>query len=80
MTYLDRKCCFLQRSSLGIHEAAWVQSERLSPEAANVLLLNTCSIREKAEQKVRLSLHAALPLPYAASQPVHGGGGWGGGY
>ena len=31
-----------------------------SPEAANVVLLNTCSIREKAEQKVRSS-HAPCP-------------------
>ena len=38
-----------------------------SPEAANVLLLNTCSIRDKAEQK-------ALPSPAHAMllAPVHG--------
>lgn len=38
----------------------------LSPEAADVLLLNTCSIRDKAEQK-------ALPSPAHAMllSPVH---------
>ena len=52
-------------------------SRTYSPEAANVVLLNTCSIREKAEQKVRLS-HAALPLPFCSHQCMGGGGGGGG--
>lgn len=41
----------------------WAQADR--PEAADLIVLNTCSVREKAEQKVRSEVGKLLPLKRA---------------
>ncbi|HQC28522.1 MAG TPA: tRNA (N6-isopentenyl adenosine(37)-C2)-methylthiotransferase MiaB, partial [Methylotenera sp.] len=49
--------------------------ETLTPEDADVILLNTCSVREKAEDKVFSHLGRFIPLKVANPNLVIGVGG-----
>src|SRR3989440_8467364 len=56
--------------SLGYEEAA-------APEAADLILFNTCSIREKADERFVAHLHQAKGIKRGRPEVVIGvGGGW----